>query len=278
MAKQRIGSVAALWRYPVKSMLGEKLGEVNVTFHGVAGDRVWALRELASGWVVSAKKYPKLFQMRAYYDPAESAGSSPIRIALPDGATILCDDSNASETLSTLLGAKVRLEHPQPEQQNFAGIDPATVFADVPPENIFPGITNVPNSFPLPTGSFFDSAPIHVLASGTLQHMSRLAGGKSRFDPRRFRPNIYVETSGSGGGFVEDEWLGGMLEIGESARIIGMKPALRCVMTTHPQDNLERDYTILRTAAQNHQANVGVFASVGARGTVRVGDPVFLTK
>jgi MOSC domain-containing protein len=278
MAKQRIGTVAALWRYPVKSMLGEKLSEVTITFHGVAGDRAWALRELASGWVVSAKKYPKLFQMRAYHDSAGSDESSPVRIALPDGTTILCDDLNASERLSALLGAKVRLEHPEPEQQNFAAIDPATVFADVPPDDIFPGITRLPNFFSLPKGSFFDSAPIHVLASGTLAHMSRLAGGKSRFDPRRFRPNIYVETSGPGSGFVEDEWLGGMLEIGESVRITGMKPALRCVMTTHPQDDLERDHTILRTAAHNHQANVGVFASVGARGTVRVGDPVFLTK
>jgi MOSC domain-containing protein len=281
MAKRRIGTVAAIWRYPVKSMLGEKLAESTVTSGGLAGDRAWALREVKSGRVLTAKKYPKLLEMRSAYEGAPEAGGrlAPVRIELPGGRKIHAADPDASSVLSSLLASEVRIERAEPEQDNVAGIDPATVFGEVGVENVFPGMSaaTLPDSFPLPKGTFFDSATIHVLAGGTLDHMRRLAGGNSIFDPRRFRPNVYVETIAADG-FVEDEWLGGVLEVGGSVRITGMKPALRCVMTTHPQYDLPRDSVILRTSAQHHHANVGVFAGVGAPGTIRVGDPVFLEK
>ncbi len=281
MAKRMIGKVAELWRYPVKSMLGERLAATTVTLRGFAGDRAWALRDAASGRILSAKKYPKLFEMRAAFEAApDDDDSAAVRITLPGGATIHAGDPDASEILSDSIGCKVRIERPQPRQNNLAGIDPATVFGEVGIENIVPGMSaaTAPDFFPLPEGTFFDSATVHVLASATLEHMRRLAGGNSRFDSRRFRPNIYVETAGAADGFVEDEWLGGMLEVGDTVKISGMKPALRCVMTTHRQDDLDRDPAILRVAAKNHRANVGVFASIGARGSIRVGDPVFLQK
>ena len=68
----------------------------------------------------------------------------------------------------------------------------------------------------------------------------------------------------------------GILAIGESVKIHWMRPAIRCVITTHPQAELQRDMMILRTAAQHHGAYVGVFASVAATGRIRVGDPVVL--
>ncbi len=282
MAKQRIGKVVALWRYPVKSMLGEPLTESSVVFHGLAGDRAWALREMKTGRIVSAKKFPKMFEMRAAYERVPETGEAvSIRIELPDGRTIHAEDADASAVLSAVLGCEVRLERPQPEQAETAGMDPATIFGDVSIDKIFPGMTpgKGPDFFLLGMkGTFFDSAAIHVLASATLDHMRRLAGGASRFDPRRFRPNIFVESANGADAFVEDEWLGGMLEVGEAVKITGMQPALRCVMTTHRQGDLERDPAILRTAAQHHKANVGVFASIGAPGTIRIGDPVYLVK
>jgi uncharacterized protein len=281
MAKRLIGKVGGLWRFPVKSMLGEKLDQVNVTIHGVAGDRAWALREVANGKVVSAKKFPKMFEMRSAYERSPDDGDlPPVRITLPDGKTIHAADENASEILSSILGTKMHLERPQAGQTNLAGIDPRTVFGDVGIEKIYPALTasNAPDFFPLPEGTFFDSGLIHVVASATLEHARRLAGSNSRFDPRRFRCNIFVESEGEPDGFVEDGWLGGMLEIGESVKITGMQGALRCVMTTHPQDDLERDPVILRTVAKAHEANLGVFASVGARGRVEVGDAVYLVK
>jgi uncharacterized protein len=75
-------------------------------------------------------------------------------------------------------------------------------------------------------------------------------------------------------GFVEDDWVGGMLEVGSSVKIVKLERALRCVMTTHRQSELARDLRILRAAAQHHNAKVGLFAAIGAPGTVRIGDPV----
>ena len=138
----------------------------------------------------------------------------------------------------------------------------------MPVDKVFPGLTaaTLPDYFALEKESFFDSAVMHVIASGTLRHMAKLAAPGSVFDPRRFRPTIFVDTGERDDAFIEDEWLGGTLEVGDSVRIVAMRPALRCVMTTHPQEDLPRDYTILRTAAFHHRANVGVFASIGARG------------
>ena len=79
----------------------------------------------------------------------------------------------------------------------------------------------LPDTFGLMRGAFFDSAPIHVLASTSLEHLKRLCGDDSILDPRRFRPNIFLDTGGTGAdGFVEDEWLEGTLEVGETVKII----------------------------------------------------------
>ena len=136
----------------------------------------------------------------------------------------------------------------------------------------------MPDTFGLPHGTFFDSAIIHVLATGSLEHMRSLIGADAQLDPRRFRPNIVVETDPRLMGFVEDEWVGGTLEAGPAVKIVAMQQALRCVMTTHQQSELVRDLRILRTAAQHHNAKLGVFASIGTGGKVRVGDPVCLAR
>ncbi|MGH7917412.1 MAG: MOSC domain-containing protein, partial [Candidatus Binataceae bacterium] len=96
------------------------------------------------------------------------------------------------------------------------------------------------------------------------------------FDPRRFRANLYVETGADAEGFLEDQWLGGVLEIGDEVKLAGLRPALRCAMITHPQAELPHDPSILRTSWEHHQAYVGIFASVAAPGTARIGDRVVL--
>jgi uncharacterized protein YcbX len=126
-----------------------------------------------------------------------------------------------------------------------------------------------------PARDFFDEDVMHIVASGTLTHLRTLKPDAD-FDPCRFRANIYVDTGDEAGGFIEDRWLDGVLEIGESVKIAGLRPAIRCVMTTHPQPGIPRDMSILRTAAQHHDAYVGVFASVAEAGQVRIGDPVVL--
>ena len=273
----QVGIVAALWRYPVKSMLGEQVAEMQITERGPLGDRAYALREIETQHIVSAKKFPSLFHFRATYaEPPAADRFVPVTIRLPDGTTIAAEDPNVSEVLTAALGRKVKMERCDTAGRERAGIDPKTVFADVPVEKVIPGLTEetMPPHFGLSHGTFFDSAPMHVIASGTLRHLAKLTAG-SIFDVRRFRPTIFVDTGLSDDRFVEDEWEGRTIAIG-SARIIQPRAALRCVMTTHPQDDLPRDYAILRTAAQHHSANVGVFAQIGAPGKIHLGDPVFI--
>jgi uncharacterized protein len=281
MERRQIAVVRALFRYPVKSMLGEKRAELMLTANGTLGDRAWAVRE-TSGRIATAKKWPAMLEFRASYDsPPHADELAPVTITLPDGSTIHADDPHASARLTEVLGRPVSLERAKPDERSRGELDPQTIFADVPVEQLLPNFTSqtLPDTFGLMRGAFFDSAPIHILASGSLEHMKRLCGGDSKLDPRRFRPNIFVDTGGTGAeGFVEDEWLEGVLEIGEAVKITAMQPALRCVMTTHAQMELPRDLSILRTAAQHHKATLGVFASIGAPGTVRVGDPVYLSR
>jgi uncharacterized protein YcbX len=281
MARQQVGNVSSLARYPVKSMLGEKLDNVFVTERGVVGDRAYALREVATRQIASAKKFPKLFEFRSSYDSPPAPGrSAPVTIELPNGRKIHVEDEDASQLISEALGRKMTIERSSTARAEHAGIDVATVFADVPVDKVIPGLTaeTMPNHFALEKESFFDSAVMHVIASGTLRHMAKLAAPGSIFDPRRFRPTIFVDSGERDDAFLEDDWIGGTLAVGSGLKIVALQPALRCVMTTHPQQDLKRDYTILRTAAYHHRANVGVFASIGAAGQVKIGDPVYLDK
>jgi uncharacterized protein len=278
MERRQIGIVQALYRYPVKSMQGERLQDVEIGSQGVIGDRAYALRE-ASGRVMTAKKWPTLLECAARYEmPPTSKALAPLHITLPDGRSIQAHDPDASADLSAVLGHQVVLERAQADQHHRAVIDPATVFGDVPVETLKLGYTaaTLPDSFALPPGTFFDAASLHVLSSGTLAHLRTLMGEDAQVDVRRFRPNIVIETEAGLEGFLEDDWLEGTIEVGERVRIVQLRPTLRCVMTTHRQAELGRDLQILRAAAQHHQAQVGVWASIGTTGHLQVGDPVVL--
>ena len=259
MAKVQVGIVGELWRYPVKSLRGERMRELTVTADGAIGDRGYAIRELKYGAILSAKMWPSLFALRAGWATEPSAeGGGVVRVELPDGSSIEGDSAQTADALSTLFGHQVRLERTRQRQLTYADI-----------EAIQKG-----EAF-LPQYKFFDEGPLHLLASGTLRHLQALESG-SDFDPRRFRPNILIDTGADTDGFIEDRWLAGTLEIGDTVRIGDMWPSIRCSMTTHPQDELRHDPAILRAAAMHHQAYVGVFACTRAPGVIRVGDPVVL--
>jgi uncharacterized protein YcbX len=279
MKQRQVGVVQQLFRYPVKSMLGEDLAEFAVGPNGVIGDRAWGLRE-QNGRVASAKKWANLFEFRALYGaPPSPDTSAPVTIILPDGNRIRAADPDASALLSAHLGRPVTLERARPDERARGEIDPQTIFGDVGVERVMPQFTaaTLPDTFGLYRGSFFDSAPIHLLATGSLAHLRSLVGDDAQTDPRRFRPNVVIDTGPDGDRFIEDEWLDGELRIGEHLRVISLRAALRCVMTTHRQSDLARDPRILRATAQHHQARLGVFAAIGAPGIVRIRDPVWLT-
>ncbi len=290
MGRRQIGVVGALWRYPVKSMRGEALPLAAITQRGVAGDRAWALRECAYGGLVSARTWPAMLQLRATcIDDPVPAKDVGVRIDLPNGANVRSEDSvGAAGDLITVSDARIRIELPDGASVN--SDDPAaprTLSDFLQREVRLERIRTAPitpaereaimrgDALP-PARDFFDEEVIHLIATGTLAHLRALSGGDHDFDARRFRANIIVDTGDSADRFIEDEWLNGRLEIGDAVRITGMRPALRCAITTHPQDELPHDPAILRTAWQFHQAYAGIFAAVEAEGMVRIGDPVFL--
>jgi uncharacterized protein YcbX len=260
MTKVRVGSVSELWRYPVKSLRGERLREMTVTADGVLGDRAYALRELKYGAIMSAKMWPWMLEMRAGWSGEPNAVGAVVRVETPDGSVIEGDSPRSAEILSDIFTHPVRLERTRQghiSQADIEAIQKGEAF--------------------LPQWKFYDEGPLHLLATGTLRHLSRLEGGDADFDRRRFRPNILVDTGEDPDDFIEDRWLAGVLEIGDTVRIGDMWPAIRCVMTTHPQEELRHDPAILRTAAQHHQAYVGVFAGARVPGVIRLGDPVILS-
>ena len=128
--------------------------------------------------------------------------------------------------------------------------------------------------FELSQGSFFDAAVVHLLTTSTMDRLRELYP-QGRVEPRRFRPNIVVATAGSD--FVENDWIGRTVEIGDTVRLAITEPCARCVMITLPQGDLPKDSGILRTAAQHNGVNVGVYASVVSGGTIRRGDAVVLS-
>jgi MOSC domain-containing protein len=257
----QVGIVDALWRFPLKSTRGEQLTEALLTERGVVGDRQWALRELKYGGVMSARSWPMLLALKSSYTTDPSADpEARVLIELPGGACVAAEDPAMSAILSKFLKREVRLERirsGRPTQAEFEAI----MRGDALP----------------PSRDFFDEDVIHIIATGTLAHLRELQGGSADFDPRRFRANILIDTGSATSGFLEDQWLDGVLTIGSEVRIGGIRPAIRCAVTTHPQDELPHDPSILRTAYQHHQAYVGVFAAIAAGGTIRRSDPVWFT-
>jgi uncharacterized protein YcbX len=253
-------------------MLGEELNAAEVTKRGLSGDRAYALVDNTDGKVASAKnprKWPQLFGCRAALTDIPTAGakSPPVRITLPDGTIINSGQPDLNQIFSKMLKRDVHLS---------ALPDVRTATA----EEYWPDIEGLEHrdtvtDFPLPEGTFFDCAFVHVLTTATLDRLRELYP-EGRFEVRRFRPNIVVETANGEKGFVENAWIGQTLAIADTVRLSITGPCPRCVMTTLPQSDLPKDAGILRAAAQHNRANVGVYASVLQGGKIRRGDSVRL--
>lgn len=266
-----LSSVVALWRYPVKSMMGEELNAADLTQRGLLGDRAYALVDRSTGKVVSAKnprKWSKLFDFRAAFIEAPRSGQKipPVRITLPNGTIATTEQGDLDQALSNVLGREVTLATTAPEtpslEEYWPDLDGLAHRETVTDES-------------MPAGTFFDLAVVHVLTTASIDRLREFYP-QGRFEVRRFRPNIVVEPDSGAKGFVENDWIGRTLALGDEVRLSITGPCPRCVMTTLPQGDLPRDSGILRTAAQHNQVNVGVYAHVVRGGTIRRGDPVRL--
>ena len=126
--------------------------------------------------------------------------------------------------------------------------------------------------FELPPGTFFDGAAVHLLTTATLDHL-RWIRPAARFEIPRFRPNLVIQPADGLDGFVEDQWIGKDIAIGD-VRLSIDRPCPRCVMTTLEQASLPKDAGVLQAAVRENSGNIGVYATVIQGGQLRRGDTV----
>jgi uncharacterized protein YcbX len=265
------GAVVSLWRYPVKSMMGEELNASYVTDRGLLGDRSLALVDTETCKVVSAKnpkKWPKMFDFRsAFTAPPEPGKSLPVvRVTLPDGSTVTSDDARFAQFASAAIGRPVTLSTTAPSQPTLE-----EYWLDMPELDHQEVVTDEA----MPTGTFFDLATVHVLTTATINRLRELYP-EGRFEVRRFRPNIVIRPEEDESDFVESKWIGQELRVGDEVVLRITDHCPRCVMTTLPQGDLPKDSGILRTAARYNDVHVGVYAEVLRPGMAHRGDPVTL--
>ncbi len=269
------GSAVSLFRYPVKSMMGEELSTTDVTQQGLLGDRMYAVVDSFDGKVGSAKnprKWPNLFYFQAsFIEPLHTdIKMSAIQIILPDGTKVSNKQSDLNHILSKALQREVTLNSTRHSEEKTT-VNAEEYWPDTEDLDYRDTVTD----FTLPEGTFFDCAVVHLLTTATLDRLSELYP-QGRFELRRFRPNIIVDSGIGKKGFIENDWIGQTLVIGDEVRLSITGSCARCIMTTLPQGDLPKDLGILQTAARHNKANVGVYASVIQGGTISHGDLVRL--
>ena len=239
----------------MKSMLGESLGSTLVTSGGVIGDRTYAVRDPATGRVLSTKREAELFSCSARLADANGA----VTVTLPGGRELRIDDRALELELSQLLGRPVGIARVGQDRKARVEIGETSATTEGPA-----------SEFSALPGTFFDSAEIHIVTTSSLAALRALTP-ESEIDGRRFRPNFVVSV-GSDVDFVEERWVGRQVLIGADLVLEVLKPCSRCVMVTLPQEELARDKSILQTVARRNDNNLGVLAKVIEGGRVEVGD------
>jgi hypothetical protein len=282
-AAMRVGTISQLWRYPVKSMGGERLEFAALSWRGIPGDRGWAVYDESRNGITNAKRIPPLRTCRARYvaEPVSGAGSPSAEIAFPDGTTVSTESAEVSRRLSDLAGRTVTLRALGPAGSEAA---PRLTTAGESTETIrtmmglLPGEPEPDMSAFSPErlrllrqGNFFDAYSLHLITRTTLRTLTRLAP-ESDWDERRFRPNLLVETNDDDG-YPELAWVGRRLRVG-TALIEVVMGCPRCVMVTLPGDGLPQDHRLMRTLVRETHHTAGIYASVVEEGDVREGDTI----
>ena len=283
----RVGTLTEIRRYPVKSMEGEVLEQVDLSAGGLPGDRAWAVRDEVRGGIRGGKQLPQLMQLKARYANKPAAeGSSPAEITLPNGAVVQTGDSEINAILSKALDHEVSLwpllpadalDHYRRGAPSHADMETElrAVFARNPDEPLPDLSVFAPEvmEFESPPGTYFDAFPLLFISQASIAELARLAPD-SRFDLRRFRPNFVVGDTG-GEPFPENAWLGKRVAIGDAVIKITIE-CPRCVMTTHGFADIPKDPRIMRTLVKQSGGNLGVYAKIQTAAQVRVGDPIEL--
>ena len=249
--------VAALYRYPVKSMQGERVERLEFEEASATGDRRWALVDPESGLFLSAKRHGRLLEASAR---TEADGS--VVICLPDGSELEAADPGTNACLSDWLGHVVELRRPT------GATSPSyEAFDDALDEE------SATHAFTGSTMHFADFADVHLLTTASLLAAKALHP-LGDWDVRRFRPTILVEAEGSDVGFVEDSWIGARVVIGGGAAFEVFMKTIRCNLPTRSQPGLARDTQVARVLRDEHEFCLGVYGAFRRGGSVATGDPV----
>jgi uncharacterized protein YcbX len=259
-----IGAVAAIHRYPVKSMAGESLAVATVGERGVQWDRAYAVFDALERRVASAKHlvtFPGLLEFGARFVPGGRAvpGIPPVEIAFPDGRSVRSNEAGCAEALSAWFGRPTGISAitddltARPRAGQYAMAD-----------------------------TYFDYAPLHLLTRAAMASLARRSPG-SAIVVERFRPNLVIDLAGVED-FPENAWTGRQLRVGREVVIKATDPCPRCAMPTLAQAGLPRDVAVLKRIAQSNtvytpvldsdQPCLGAYAFVLRGGVVTVGDPL----
>lgn len=282
--------VSEVWRYPAKSMGGERLQAVDVGERGVAGDRGWAVRDEVRGGIRGAKQLGGLMHQSARYrsEPRLDEPPPPLEVTLSDGSTVGSDDPAVNDRLSAALDHPVTLWPLQPAtdlehyRRGASGTDDVVaglreVFARTPDEPL-PDLRAFPPEiveFESPPGTYFDAYPMHVLTTASMASLARLAPD-STIDVRRFRPNVLVDLGDDvdpDDPFPEQRWVGHRIRLGDVELDVATG-CPRCVMITRSSPGLPADRALMRTVVREADQDLGVYATVTRTGRIRVGDEV----
>ncbi|WP_347238470.1 MOSC N-terminal beta barrel domain-containing protein [Dietzia sp. CQ4] len=269
-----VGRVGELWRYPVKSMQGDRIPTAEITAQwGIPGDRGWGLRDEAASEIRGAKRITSLMQFHArYLEEPDGASTPTVEITFPDGSVRRSDDDEIHAALSHAVGRDVTVwpRMPRDDHAHYrrARTSKKEMLAqhDLGPDDPFPDFSALPEDvmaelvrFATPPGTYFDAMPLSLLTTASMDSIRR-AAPDSEIDSRRFRKNIILETDADTDGCPEIDWVGRRLQIGEVVCDVVM-PIARCIMVGLPQAELPHDRAILRALATTTGMELGVYCA-----------------
>jgi uncharacterized protein YcbX len=257
MEEAVLGTVAELWRFPVKSMQGERVPEGVLGPQSLDGDRRYAVRGVGDERLLTAKRVGALLEAAA-----RTEADGAVAISLPDGTELAAEDPAVHAALSGWLDRPVRLV---PAANAPTRAFEMSLDADQPDQDLF--------EWACPDGTFLDLAAAHLLTDASLT-AARALHPDGDWDVRRFRPTALIDTDGDErNGFVEDAWVGCSLTLGR-AELDVLMPTVRCPMPSRAQPGLPRDTGVAAALRDHHENNLGVYATVTKAGPVAVGDPL----
>ena len=280
-----IGTVSGLWRFPVKSMLGEVVNRLDFSSSGAADDRVCALIDRETGKVASAKlpkRWRKLLEFSArVLGGLDAQGRPLIELELPDGSRLRSDLSDIDERLSAVLGREITLAFSRPAGLEIDRARPEEVAERGADGDVSHEVFDLGAA--APGGRFVDYAPVHIVADASLDRVAA-ALHRAEAEPIRYRPNIVLNAADAAP-FQENGWTGRDLHVGNEIVLRVISPTPRCAVPTLAQADAPLDHRVTHVVGALNRvealdsglrACLGTYARVIRGGTASVGDTVHL--